>query len=304
MTSQQSSPADSRDPATTGPAHRSDVLEAALPPAVSGATLSSAVAAGGVPASTGGSGAGFPHGGPTVDRSPVIIARGLVRHYHRGSETVRALDGVDLDVRSGEMVAILGPSGSGKTTLINLLSCLDAPDAGTLTVAGRPVTGLGEEALTAVRRGRIGFVFQKFHLLPALTVAENVELPQLFLEQPIDRAHTLEVLRAVDLENRATHLPRELSGGQMQRVAVARALITRPAILIADEPTGNLDRANGEALFALFRRLIAQEGLAVVVTTHNHHLAEQADRIITLEDGRIVREERGCGVGERVTEGG
>ncbi|RCK79875.1 MAG: ABC transporter, ATP-binding protein [Candidatus Ozemobacter sibiricus] len=205
---------------------------------------------------------------------------------------VRALDGVDLDVWSGEMVAIVGPSGSGKTTLINLLSCLDAPDAGTLTVAGRGVTDLGEEALTEVRRGRIGFVFQKFHLLPALTVAENVELPQLFLRQSIDRAHTLEVLRTVGLEQRAAHLPRELSGGQMQRVAVARALITRPAILIADEPTGNLDRANGEALFALFRRLIDRDGLAVVVTTHNFHLAEQADRIITLEDGRIIRQEQ------------
>lgn len=212
---------------------------------------------------------------------------------------MRALDGVDLDVWPGEMLAIVGPSGSGKTTLINLLSCLDAPDAGTLIVAGQSVAGREEEELTAVRRGRIGFVFQKFHLMPALTVAENVELPQLFLRQPIDRVRTLEILRAVGLENRAAHLPRELSGGQMQRVAVARALITHPSILIADEPTGNLDRANGEALFVLFRRLIEQEGLAIVVTTHNLHLAEQADRIITLEDGRIIREERTPGAGAR-----
>jgi len=226
----------------------------------------------------------------------VIEARGLARHYHRGSETVRALDGVDLDIREGEMVAILGPSGSGKTTLINLLSCLDAPDGGTLSIAGRSVSGLTEEELTEVRRGRIGYVFQKFHLLPALTVVANVELPQLFLGQPIDRARTMEVLRLVDLENRADHLPRELSGGQMQRVAIARALITRPRILIADEPTGNLDRTNGEAIFALFRRLIRQENLAVVVTTHNIHLGSQADRIITLEDGKILREERGAGV--------
>lgn len=228
---------------------------------------------------------------------PVLEARNLQRLYRRGSEVVRALDGVDLTVRAGEMVAILGPSGSGKTTLINLLSCLDAPDHGSLVMDGRPVQGLSEEELTGVRRGRIGFVFQKFHLLPALTVAENVELPQLFLGQPIDPARTLEVLRAVDLENRASHLPRELSGGQMQRVAVARALIGRPRLLIADEPTGNLDRANGEAIFGLFRRLVDQEGLAVIVTTHNHSLAWQADRIITLEDGRIVREDRGLGGG-------
>ncbi len=225
----------------------------------------------------------------------VIQARGLKRHYHRGSETVRALDGVDLDVRVGEMVAIVGPSGSGKTTLINLLSCLDAPDAGSLLLADQAVGLMGEEDLTGVRRGRIGYVFQKFHLLPALTVAENVELPQLFLGQAIDRSRTIELLRLVDLENRANHLPRELSGGQMQRVAIARALMTRPRILIADEPTGNLDRANGEAIFALMRRLVEREGLAVIVTTHNHHLSFQADRIITLEDGRIIREERGLG---------
>jgi putative ABC transport system ATP-binding protein len=223
---------------------------------------------------------------------PVIVGHELKRYYQRGSETVRALDGVDITIHAGEMVAILGPSGSGKTTLINLLSCLDAPDTGELSITGRSVTGLGEEELTDIRRGRIGFVFQKFHLLPALTVVANVELPQLFLQRPVDRARTLEVLRLVDLENRAGHLPRELSGGQMQRVAIARALITKPGILIADEPTGNLDRANGEAIFSLFRRLIRQEGLAVVVTTHNQQLAAQADRLIHLEDGRVVREER------------
>ena len=223
----------------------------------------------------------------------VLSGIGLKKHYHRGSETVRALDGVDLEIRAGELVSILGPSGSGKTTLINLLSCLDAPDSGTLTVAGTVVQGLGEEALTAIRRGTIGFVFQKFHLLPALTVAENVELPLLFLQRPIDREKTLEVLRQVDLENRAGHLPRELSGGQMQRVAIARALVVSPSILIADEPTGNLDRANGEAIFALFRRLCRERGLTVVVTTHNLSLGYRADRVLTIEDGKIVREERG-----------
>lgn len=225
--------------------------------------------------------------------TPVLHGVGLKRHYQRGSEVVRALDGVDIEVRTGELVAILGPSGSGKTTLINLLSCLDAPDAGTLTIAGKTVQNLGEEELTAIRRGTIGFVFQKFHLLPALNVAENVELPLLFLGRPIDRAHTLEILRCVDLENRATHLPRELSGGQMQRVAIARALIVSPSILIADEPTGNLDRANGEAIFALFRRLTRERGLTVIITTHNLALGYRADRVLTLEDGKVVREEQG-----------
>ncbi len=225
----------------------------------------------------------------------ILEASGLKRHYKRGSETVRALDGIDMTIKSGEMVAIVGPSGSGKTTLINLLSCLDAPDAGSLTIAGKSVAGLNEEELTEIRRGRIGYIFQKFHLLPALTVAENVELPQVFLGQLVDRSRTMEILRLVDLENRADHLPRELSGGQMQRVAIARALIVKPRILIADEPTGNLDRANGEAIFALFRKLIERENLAVIVTTHNQHLSSLADRVITLEDGRILSEENGSG---------
>ncbi len=227
---------------------------------------------------------------------PVLEAVGLRRSYRRGSETVQALRGVDLTVRPGEMVAILGPSGSGKTTLINLLSCLDAPDGGRLTIAGASVENLSEEELTGVRRGRIGYIFQKFHLLPSLNVAENVELPLLFLERPVDRVKTIEILRQVGLEDRAFHLPGELSGGQMQRVAIARALIVRPGILIADEPTGNLDRANGEAIFALFRKLIESEGLSVIVTTHNQHLGSQADRVITLEDGLITREEPGAAI--------
>lgn len=227
----------------------------------------------------------------------VLEAHGLSKSYQRGSETVHALNGVDLAIRAGEMVSILGPSGSGKTTLINLLSCLDAPDEGALSIAGKAVTGLVEDELTEVRRGRIGYVFQKFHLLPALTVAENVELPQMFLGRPVDRARTMQLLRLVGLEDRADHLPRELSGGQMQRVAIARALSVQPKILIADEPTGNLDRVNGEAIFALFRQLIETEGLAVIVTTHNHAFGSRADRIITLEDGRIMREESGTASG-------
>jgi len=223
----------------------------------------------------------------------IIQARGLKRYYRRGSETVKALDGVDIDLATGEMVAILGPSGSGKTTLVNLLSCLDAPTGGTLSVAGREVLGLPEDQLANVRRGTIGFVFQKFYLLPTLTVAENVELPLMFCRRRADRAATMGVLGQVGLQDRASHFPRELSGGQMQRVAIARALVVEPKILIADEPTGNLDSQNGEAIFALFRSLVASRHLTIVVTTHNLALGYLADRVLILQDGRILKEEPG-----------
>jgi len=223
----------------------------------------------------------------------IIQARGLKRYYHRGSETVKALDGVDLDIRVGEMVSILGPSGSGKTTLVNLLSCLDAPTEGTLAVAGREVAGLSEDQLADVRRGTIGFVFQKFYLLPTLTVAENVELSLLFCRRPVNRAATMETLRQVGLADRASHRPRELSGGQMQRAAIARALIVEPRILIADEPTGNLDSQNGGAIFTLIRSLVAARSLTVIVTTHNLALGYLSNRVLTLQDGRIVKEEAG-----------
>ncbi len=221
----------------------------------------------------------------------LIEALGLKRHYRRGSETVKALDGVDLKVEAGELLSILGPSGSGKTTLINLLSCLDAPTAGSLRVAGKEVAGLSEDALVEVRRGVLGFVFQRFHLLPTLTVAENIELPLTFLERPSDPRRLGEVLELVGLSDRAGHRPKELSGGQMQRTAIGRALMVDPKVLVADEPTGNLDKATGESVFALFRSL-AERGLAVIITTHNLALGYEADRVVTLEDGRIVKEER------------
>jgi putative ABC transport system ATP-binding protein len=221
----------------------------------------------------------------------IIEAHGLKRYYRRGVETVKALDGVDISIGEGEMVAILGPSGSGKTTLINLLSCLDAPTEGTLTVAGKSVAGLEEDQLVEVRRGVLGFVFQQFHLLPTLTVTENVELPLAFLGRTPDPKRTKEVLAMVGLSDRAGHLPNELSGGQMQRVAIARALMIEPKILVADEPTGNLDKKAGESIFQLFKQLAAR-GLAIIITTHNTAFGYEADRVITLEDGRIVKEER------------
>jgi putative ABC transport system ATP-binding protein len=221
----------------------------------------------------------------------IIEGHGLKRYYRRGSETVKALDGVDVSIRTGEIVAILGPSGSGKTTLINVLSGLDAPTAGTLRIAGKSVAGLSEDALVEVRRGVLGFVFQQFSLLPTLTVTENVELPLMFLGLRANPARTRAILRAVGLSGRTDHLPRELSGGEMQRVAIARALIVSPKILVADEPTGNLDKATGESIITLFKYLAAEEGLAILITTHNTVFGAEADRALTLEDGRIVKEE-------------
>ncbi len=218
----------------------------------------------------------------------IISGRGLCRYYRRGSEVVKALDGVDLDIRAGEAVCILGPSGSGKTTLINLLSALDAPTAGQLIIDGRRVDGLPESDLVNIRRGTLGYVFQKFHLIPTLTVAENIALPLLFLGLKVDSRELDRVLEAVGLADRATHLPRELSGGQMQRVAIGRALITRPRVLIADEPTGNLDRTTGETVFELFLKAVREDHVAFVLTTHNQTLAQRCDRMVLLEDGKIV----------------
>jgi putative ABC transport system ATP-binding protein len=202
----------------------------------------------------------------------LIEGFGLTKHYRRGSETVKALDGVDIAIDAGEIVAILGPT------------------VGVLTVAGKSVAGLSEDELVEVRRGVLGFVFQDFSLLPTLTVTENVELPLLFLGLKADASRTAAILEAVGLTDRAGHLPRELSGGQMQRVAIARALISGPKILVADEPTGNLDKKTGEAIIALFKKLAREEGLAILLTTHNTVFGEAADRTIVLEDGRVVWE--------------
>ncbi len=218
----------------------------------------------------------------------LIAGRNLQRHYRRGSEIVRALDGVDLEIRAGESVCILGPSGSGKTTLVNLLAALDVPTAGELEIGGRRVDGLSEAALVRVRRGMLGYVFQQFHLIPTLTVMENIALPLLFLRRKRDPAELRRVLAAVGLSDRAQHLPKELSGGQMQRVAIGRALVVRPRVLVADEPTGNLDRQTGESIFELFQKTVREDGVALVLTTHNLALAERCDRTLTLTDGKIV----------------
>ena len=212
----------------------------------------------------------------------IISGRGLCRHYPRGSETVRALDGVDIDIRAGESVCILGPSGSGKTTLINLLSALDAPTHGTLTIDGRRVDGLAESALVNIRRGTLGYVFQKFHLIPTLTVAENIALPLLFLGRKADPADLRRVLDAVGLSDRANHLPKELSGGQMQRVAIARALVHQPRLVLADEPTGNLDPTNAARVLKLLGERIRDSGAMGILVTHSPEAAKSADRVLQL----------------------
>ena len=219
-------------------------------------------------------------------RDVALAGHGLSRHYQRGVETVQALDGVDFEIRTGEFVAIVGPSGAGKTTLLHLLGGMDAPTSGTLLLAGQSVQGLSDRALTRLRRETVGFVFQHFGLLPTLTVLENVTLPTLFSRrQAAGRA--LELLETVGLSHRRNHHPRELSGGEMQRAAIARALINSPRLLLADEPTGNLDSASGDAIIDLFTRL-NQSGLTIVVVTHNPTLANAAPRRLTLRDGRLI----------------
>jgi putative ABC transport system ATP-binding protein len=217
-----------------------------------------------------------------------ILGHNLTKTYHRGSETVYALKDASLTVAEGEMLAIVGPSGSGKTTLLNLLGCLDTPTSGSLTVNGADISNLREADLVKVRRENIGFVFQQFFLLPTLTVEENIALPYLFARNGNHHNEkTNEVINMVGLSTRAKHLPHQLSGGEMQRVAVGRALANAPRILLADEPTGNLDSTTADKIFELFRDLNSR-GLTLIIVTHNMELAKKAHRLISLRDGHIV----------------
>ena len=220
------------------------------------------------------------------ENTPVIAAQALTKIYQRGREEVRALDAVSFTIARGEFTAITGPSGAGKSTLLNLLGCMDAPTSGTLHLDGREVQGLKERARTELRRSTVGFVFQHFGLLPTLTVAENVVLPALFARRSSARRAEM-LLEKVGLLHRRTHRPHELSGGEMQRVAIARALINEPRLLLADEPTGNLDSATGDSIIALFQQLNA-EGLTVLVVTHNAVMTAAARRQLALRDGRLA----------------
>ncbi len=219
----------------------------------------------------------------------MIELRGLTRHFQVGDQTVRALDGIDLTVPDGDYLAIMGPSGSGKSTLLHLLGCLDRPTAGSYRLDGREVATLEESDLAAVRGRRIGFIFQFFHLVPRLTAAGNVELPMVLAGLPPAerRARAAEALRRVGLSDRADHRPDQLSGGQRQRVAIARATVMDPSILLADEPTGNLDRASGREIVALLEEM-NRDGLTLILVTHDPEMGERARRVVRLVDGRIA----------------
>jgi ABC-type lipoprotein export system ATPase subunit len=216
----------------------------------------------------------------------VVSAVALTKVYPRGREEVRALDNVTFEVRRGEFVAVVGPSGSGKTTLLNLVGCMDAPTSGMLRLLGKPIGTLTEQEQTHLRRQHIGFVFQHFGLLPTLTVSENVALPAFFARRRPDQ-RVNELLEKVGLHHRRDHRPHELSGGEMQRAAIARALINGPQLLLADEPTGNLDSVAGNAIIALFHQFNA-EGLTVVAVTHNAALTAAAHRQLSLRDGHLT----------------
>jgi len=224
-----------------------------------------------------------------VDKAWVIDAKDLVREYPMGEGTVRALAGVDLRVAEGEFVALVGSSGSGKSTLLGILGCLDSPTAGTYLLDGQAVEHLDETALARVRNRRIGFVFQSFNLLPRLRADENVALPLRYagLAKSERLARAREILDQVGLGDRVDHTPMELSGGQCQRVAIARALATDPRLILADEPTGNLDSKTGDEILGLFRSLHGQ-GRTIVMVTHDDAVAATADRRVSLADGRVV----------------
>lgn len=236
---------------------------------------------------------GAHHRTTEAERSVVIETRGLQRFYQLGAETVRALRGIDLVIYRSEYVAIMGPSGSGKSTLMNLIGCLDSPTAGEYWLNGQLVSGLSDDDLARIRNREIGFVFQTFNLLPRSTALENVELPLVYagVSRQERRRRAAEALMAVELAERMDHRPNELSGGQRQRVAIARALVTNPSILLADEPTGNLDSKTSDDIMALFDRLHA-EGHTIIMVTHEQDIADRAERLVTLRDGQIAADER------------
>jgi putative ABC transport system ATP-binding protein len=228
----------------------------------------------------------------TSPTDEVIRTEGLTRSFQMGTTTVFALRGIDLVIRRNEYVAIMGPSGSGKSTLMNMIGCLDTPTSGQYWLNGQPVAQLGERELAVIRNRGIGFVFQTFNLLPRASALRNVELPLIYGGVPPAerKRRAAEALEQVDLADRMDHRPNQLSGGQRQRVSIARALVTRPALLLADEPTGNLDSKTSVEIMALFDRLHAA-GNTIVVVTHERDIAEHAHRIVTIRDGKIASDE-------------
>jgi putative ABC transport system ATP-binding protein len=219
----------------------------------------------------------------------IVRIRDLVKDYRRGAETVRVLDGLSLDIRQGDFVALMGPSGSGKSTLLNLIGGLDQPTSGTLEVEGLRVDELSEGSLGRWRADHVGFIFQMYNLLPVLTAERNVELPLLLtnLDRESRMKRVAAALKLVGLEHRAKHRPRELSGGQEQRVGIARAIVTDPTLLLCDEPTGDLDRKSGDEILTLLEALNDEYGKTIIMVTHDPHAAERAHRVIHLDKGML-----------------
>lgn len=217
----------------------------------------------------------------------ILKAEHLVKTYGSGETAVKALDDVSLEVSKGEFVAIVGQSGSGKSTLLHMLGAMDYPDSGTLTVDGEDVFSMNDDALAQYRRRKAGFVFQFFNLLPVMTAKENILIPLSLDSQKADEAYLNEIAETMGIADRLSHYPHQLSGGQQQRVAIARAMISKPAVILADEPTGNLDSASGNEILSLLKTTIKKYDQTLILITHDMTVAEKADRIITIKDGKI-----------------
>lgn len=218
----------------------------------------------------------------------ILKAENLVKTYGSGDTAVNALNGVSLEVKKGEFVAVVGQSGSGKSTLLHLLGAMDYPTSGSLTVDGQDVFALKGEALAEYRRRKVGFVFQFFNLLPVMTAKENIMIPLSLDGKTADKDYLNELAQAMGISERLDHYPHQLSGGQQQRVAIARAMITRPSVILADEPTGNLDSASGKEIIALLKNTVHKYEQTLILITHDNSIAAEADRIITIKDGKLV----------------
>ena len=226
---------------------------------------------------------------PPPDDGVILTMKNICKDYRMGNETFRALNGVNLTVKRGEFLAVLGPSGSGKSTLMNIIGCLDVADAGEYLLDGMPIEAYSENELAEIRNRKIGFVFQSFNLIPKLSAEENVELPLIYqrVKKSERQERVKKALERVGLQNRAKHLPTELSGGQQQRVAIARAMVTHPSLILADEPTGNLDSKTSREILQMFQEL-HEQGNTIVLITHDNDIARQARRIVHILDGRLT----------------